>query len=284
LWSMKWLGTLLLSFSLLNAAFEYHYVGTRSDAMADAYVGVAEGIEGVIFNPAGLALLNRTEISAYYNYLYASIGSGLKGLALQAGPLTFLNRKFALSIIRLGADFDGPNGGSYAENTFIITHGFQLTDGFYGGLNLNLYYLQNPSNIGNALTYGFDIGLLANVYGNWKIGFLIHNLNTPRLNALTGSEDLPAWISAGVSFRGGEYSVTSVEFREMQGYPVRISIGEEVKIFPFARLRAGVMNEGDLFRFTGGAGFYIGKFRLNYAFWYNSDLPLTHTMSLEFIP
>ncbi len=281
---MKRLGILLISFTLLHAAFEYRYVGSRSDAMADAYSGLAGDIEGIVFNPAGLAFLSRPEISAYYNYLYASIGSGLKGLALQFGPLNFLGRRFAFSIIRLGADFDGPDGGVYAENTFVITHGFQLTDGIYGGVNFNFYYLQNPSNIGNAYTYGVDIGLLAAVYENWKIGFLIHNLNTPRLDALTGEEELPSWISAGVSFRGGKYSLTSVEFREMKGHPVRVSIGEEVRIFSFMKLRAGVMNEGDLFRFTGGTGFNVGRFTLNYAFWYNSDLPITHTMSLEFTP
>jgi len=205
-------------------------------------------------------------------------------LALQYGPLNVGGRKFALSIIRLGADFDGPDGGSYAENTFVITHGFRLADNIYGGFNFNLYYLQNPSNIGDAYTYGIDVGFLAAVYENWRVGILLHNINTPRLNAIIGVEELPAWISAGVSFSGGKYSLTSVEFREMQGYPMRISIGEEVRIFPFVRLRAGVMSEGDLFRFTSGAGFNVGKFRLNYALWYIPDLPLTHTVSLEFIP
>ena len=281
MWGMKWIGIVILTFSFLNAAFEFDYSGSRSDALANAYTSIAEGVEGVIFNPAATATLNGREISAYYNYLYSSLGAGLKGLTLQYGPLKILNRKFAVSILRLSAQFDNE---TYAENTIVLSHGFPVSSNLYAGFNLNIYHLQNPMNLGNATTFGVDFGVLAKIYDRWSLGFSIHNLNNPRLTAQTGTEELPFWIQGGVSFRGGRYSLTSFELRESKDYPVRISIGEEVKVLEFAKLRAGLMSEGSLFRFTSGVGLKVRKFQFDYALWYNPDLPLTHTVTFKFVP
>ncbi len=278
---MKQLVYLLVSISILQAAFEFRYSGARSDALAGSYTAIAEGVEGAIFNPASLGYISRREISAYYSYLYSSLGSGLKHLSLMTGPFKFLKGSFSISILRLSASFD--NWGTYAENTVVFSHGIQVSDRLLAGVSLNIYYLQNPGDLGNALAFGFDMGLLARIYDRWKMGIMVHNLNNPSLEAEGGREELPLWLSAGVSYRIGKYSLTSVDFRKSRDHDLRVSIGEEVKIADYLKVRAGVLNEGDLFRFSSGFGTTLGRFGLDYAIVFNPDLPLTHTLSFRFV-
>jgi len=282
LWSMKWLWITIFSFSFLQAAFEFRYSGARPDALAGSYTAIADGVAGIVFNPAAVANLEQREISAYYNYLYSSLDSGLKGISLMAGPLNVLKGKLAIAIIRLSANFD--DWGTYAENTLVLSHGFFISSNLMAGVSLNIYYLQNPGDLGNASTAGLDIGMLANFYRRWRLGLFIHNLNKPTLNASGGREELPLWISAGVSFRAGRYSLTSVDFRKSRDQDLRISIGEEVELMERVKIRAGVLSEGDLFKFSSGIGASMGRFGLDYAIIFDPDLPLTHTVSFRFIP
>ncbi len=279
---MKWLGLFIISVSFLQAAFEFRYSDARSDALSGSYTAIAEGVEGAVFNPASVATLEKREIVAYYNHLYSSLGSGLKGISLMTGPFKVFGGSFSFSILRVGASFG--DVGSYAENTIILSHGFHISENLLAGVNLNLYYLQNPGSLGNAMTAGVDLGLLASFYRRWKMGFFVHNLNKPALDATGGTEELPYWISAGISYRAGKYSLTSVDFRKSHGYDLRISIGEEVKIAEFLKLRAGVLTEGDLFRFSSGFGAVLGRFGFDYAIIFNPDLPLTHSVSFRYIP
>jgi hypothetical protein len=247
---------LALALGSARAAFEDWQVGIRPTGMSGAYTAVADDIDAVRWNPAGLAQLDSWQASVYAKRLW-----GVAGLTNQTASI---GRRFgqwggaAISAQQVGCDLE-------TDQTVTLSHGFDLNRQLAFGYNFNFYRLWQEG-CGSAMTMGIDVGLLAKVYRSWRVGCFGHNLNHPSLGK-SYQYDLPSGVSIGLSYVPFSGVLASVEAGKDAGKITRYKVGSEYELWPDRlTLRAGILNEGQLTLYSTGLGVRARGILVGYAF------------------
>ncbi|MBI5805031.1 hypothetical protein HZA73_03195 [candidate division TA06 bacterium] len=274
---MKKILTIIFTLSLAagnaRAAFEDWQVGIRANAMSGAYTSIADDIEAVRWNPAGLAQLDSWQASAYAKRLW-----GVAGLTNQTASLGRSFGKWggaAVSVQQVGCDLE-------SDQAVTLSHGFGLNDQLSFGYNFNFYRIWQQD-FGSAMTLGIDVGMMAKVYRTWKIGCFGHNLNHPSLGKIY-QYDLPSGVSAGVSCIPFSGVTASAEAGKDVGKLTRYKFGAEYGLWQDKlALRAGILSEGQLTLYDLGFGVNAGGILVGYAFeGGHQALPGTHQIGLGY--
>ncbi len=130
---------LLVPATEVCADFEDIGVGARPIAMGNAFVGLADDANSIYYNPAGLGLLTRKELTGTYGRLFMGLTDGSSISNGFIGYVHPLDRKIGtfgvgwlnLSLTDSNALINGKEEESitrYAENAFIISYGRDITD------------------------------------------------------------------------------------------------------------------------------------------------------------
>ncbi|MDP2806717.1 MAG: hypothetical protein Q8O74_01110 [bacterium] len=248
--------------TLSYAVFDDWQTGVRASGMAGAFTGMAEGLDAIRWNPAGLTGLAGWQVQANVESL-----SGISGSLNETASLGKNMGRWggmAASIQQTGSEMED-------GQSFVFSHGFGMTDQFSFGYNLNLYRLDRDLS-GPAFTGGVDMGLLARVHRRWRIGCFGHNLNHPSLGVETRSE-LPSGISIGLAYQPLPVLAGSAEASKEPGQTVCYKAGAEfaVKQNVF-NLRGGLSNQGRETRYSLGTD--ITAFGLTAGYAYEGGLQL----------
>jgi hypothetical protein len=247
---------LALTATTAFAMFEDWQVGIRPTAMAGCYTAIANDVEGVRWNPSGLAEIKGWQTVAYGKRLWNI--RGLTNQTLTAGRELGKWGGVAVSAQQVGCDWE-------ADQNLMLSHGFKLTDQMAFGYSLNLYRLWQER-FGSAITAGVDIGVMAKVYRKWRIGAFGHNLNHPSLGKLR-EYDLPSGVAVGVAYEAFPGTLGSLELSKDAGYVTRYKVGCEYSLIPDKfKLRGGVSNEGALTLYAMGFGVQVKGIMVGYAF------------------
>lgn len=237
--------------SLTYAAFGDWQTGCRAKGMAGAYTGVAEGLDAILWNPAGLAGLagwqaqanldSRTGISGPLNTT-ASLG---KNMGRWGG--------MALAIQLTGSEQE-------YDQSFVFAHGFGMTDQFSFGYDLNLYRR------GTAYAAGVDVGLLARVHRMWRVGCFGHNLNHPSFGTEIPYE-LSSGIAVGLACQALSSLTVSAGTIKEPGHTACYKIGTEwaVKQNVF-NLRGGLSSQGRVTLYSLGTDITAFGLTVGYAY------------------
>ncbi len=242
--------------SLTYAAFGDWQTGCRAKGMAGAYTGVAEGLDAILWNPAGLAGLAGWQAQA-------NLGSrtGISGLANTTASLGKNMSRWggmALAIQLTGSEPE-------FDQSFVFAHGFGMTDQFSFGYNLNLYRLDRNLP-GPAYSAGVDVGLLARVHRLWRVGCFGHNLNHPSFGTKSPYE-LPSGIAVGLACQPLSSWTGSAETVKEPGHTACYKIGTEwaVKQNVF-NLRGGLTHQGRVTLYSLGTDITASGLTLGYAY------------------
>lgn len=180
------------------AAFEDYGWGTRAMALAGAYTGLADDGTAPFYNPAGVAFMEKFEVS----FMYAGLLTGLdmESLSTMQSSLAF-NKGFggiAINWARFSVDT------LYNEDLLILTYANSLGE-FSSSLDENVYFgisgkmyktefkmvdanlLNDPvfSQGQSKSSYGVDLGCMINLgirkraYDNYRVGISVLNINEP---------------------------------------------------------------------------------------------------------
>lgn len=282
--------------------------GARTAALGEAFAGLAEGIETLSSNPAGLGREKEERISLqhlffvdgilYDNLFYLHpVQKGAWGV--QAG---FLNVKKLKKTI---ADPSAPDG--YQEIGDFSTHDLQGSFSYgrsFGktvDLGATARFFRESVSDASAPGFGLDLGFL---YSDpaipLKFGASIQHLG-PKIKYQNESFSLPGLLRAGVSLRQNEKSplkwipldsALSVEVsRSWDGENQSASGGIEVPFLKSLTARAGyrfpVKSQNLGYQLSVPKGFAMGfglnltLWNLDYAVTSFGDLGLTHHVSLS---
>lgn len=244
--------------------------GARSFGMGKAYVSVADDASATIWNPAGLALVDRKEVTALHSILY--FDTNLDFLSY-AHPTLDMGT-FGLSILFLssvgfeGRDVDNVVTGVFSASQLAAggSYGVRLLEKVYAGANIKYFSntLSNSSN-GNVL---LDLGILSRPLDtpNLSIGMSLNNLLNFKIGDPT-DDIVPIVVRLGASylFLNDQLIVSADYESSMQGW----FLGTEYKIFdpkegrPFqVAVRLGINFE----EITGGFGAWYQDYGLDYSF------------------
>lgn len=266
--------------------------GARPLGMGSAFVALADDINAIYYNPAGLVRLQKNEFTSSYGRLYvglddeSNLGWGFSGYAQPLGKygtigLGYLN--FALL-------------GDYTENTFIFTYSKWITCRFAMGLNLKLLkqkiFQDSYTSLDPVFEFGtkdtvqglsIDAGYIYNFTEKLSFGVSFYNINQPDMGFFKESK-LNMMKKAGVSYRG-DNTATALDF-SIKNNEVKVFAGGERLFFKNSlAIRSGLGFGANEFRnFTLGLGYSFRTLQFDYAFLFPifgiNDIYGSHRVSL----
>ncbi len=268
--------------------------GERALALGGTYVAIADDPLAIIWNPAGLASVER---NAFYASNTNLIGMGFSermgALALPSWKLG----TFGLAFRRFGVDGIEQrddrgtilnNNLSDAENELVLGYGRSLGTAWKFGVAVK-FQQQNLAGYSDG-ALGLDMGLQvqplrtlgleSDLAHNLNIGLSIRNLIEPSLRLDQENVPDPTGIRGGVALTiklGSQVQLmTSADLDKTQNMDTRIHAGTELRLMDTLDMRAG-SNNGMI---TAGAGVRYAGLTFDYT-WEDNPLAAVHRFGLS---
>lgn len=242
--------------------------GVRPPAMGGAFVAVADDINAIYYNPAGLALLTKRQVAVTHSDSFS--------LGIDNNYLAYAQQKFGVAWLHTGVPSDFLlGGGDYSEDTFILAGAHQMDPQTSVGLSFKMLKKQYTAP-GSVLAgssaeslsgegYSFDVGVLYKVDEMTMVGAKVKDLmgsqktvNTAR----TATEDkFKPQLSLGFSRRTSKDFMFAIEL-EGVGKETIVHVGAEKKLQDQLTLRAGL--DDDVL--TAGLGFSQNDWQFDYSY------------------
>lgn len=220
--------------------------GARAAAMGGGFSALTEDADAMYYNPAGLAMVGRTRITATHIEWLAGLQNEF---AAAAFPMGAVGLGFALSYLH--AEETERDDVGRPLSTFVVGDGslsvgagLRLTDrhhlGFTGKFLTRTLYHRSAT--GYAVDLGYQYRLETRDGHLWKIGGVIRNIG-PKIG-FSVKEKLPTELEAAAAYQpelGLRRPLTfNLAIRQSQFQKgVGISTGAEYTLFSRFHLRAG---------------------------------------------
>lgn len=253
--------------------------GNRALALGGAYVAVADDASAALWNPAGLAALERRRLEASHTDLFGMgyaeqyLSLGLPSWRWGATSLTL--RMFGVDGIEERDDRNVLLGDDLEdrETEIVLAHARRLRPGLSLGLGAKLQQQSLAGYSGGG--FGLDAGLLVRPLelaggragtGGWTLGLAVRNLLEPGIRLDQETVPDPRAVRVGTAWRGGlSASLTglvSLDLEKTAGMDPRLHAGAEVDLNRVAAVRAGLL-DGSL---TAGFGLQWKGVAVDFAF------------------
>ncbi len=250
----------------IYASFELSGNSARSQAMGQAYVGLANTPDAIFMNCSGVAQLSDMNLSIYYTRPF-----GMK--ELNYGSLAAI---VPTSIASFGAGLISFGNETYREQSLIVTINRSAKQNFYYGLNLHYMKLQ-ISDYGSDFSFGIDAGFLIKMTPKFNWGFFASNLNRTKIGR--ANDSLPQTFCTGIAIFPVSDLILNLDIFKDSMFPVELRCGMEYLLFNRIALRTGFTTEPA--QFCAGFGFLFSLSEVNYAVTTHPNLGLTHHLSLQ---
>lgn len=249
--------------------------GARPLGMGNAFVGLADDENAALYNPAGLAFLEKTKFTSFYSNQYSSFHYGSLGIA---------STKLGLSYLQLSSgnltkkDLYGNSTGefSYTSRGLLGTYGAQVGGNLALGLQGKAYQLANPS-----LAHGFSLSpaLLYRIKP-FQFGTIFKNLlSTDITHSDDNTEHWQEELVLGIAYNTERLKLGldfDAQFTERGIDPGVARFGAEGRVFPHILLRAGVTSK---LQSSLGISMNIKDWQFDYSLQFHDELKSTHRLS-----
>lgn len=203
----------LINCKISNAYFSNTDAGVRPVGMGGAFVGLADDVNAIRWNSAGLAQLSKRELTVSYSALYLGLNA-----KLYTGETDRLAQHFIAythpigNIDTVGVSWLFFNSTIYDENIFTLNYARQIASELYGGLGLkvlnfgitpNQYAKISSVLSSTALSHTeitADLSCLYNFTSNLSIGLSLKNVY-PVYMGIISKKRVPLEIRTGVVYK-----------------------------------------------------------------------------------
>lgn len=240
-----------------GAAFLKIGTGARPAALGGAYTAVANDVDALYYNPAGLANLARRELGATHAEWLLGTRFDFVGLALPTA-----RGAFGLGVTRLAtggqegrdANRQAAAGFSAADTAYTVSFARALSGGGSRGgrtsAGANLKLLRSEIGPYSASTVALDFGAQHRFADRpLSLGAAVLNVGQG-LKFRSQRDPLPLTVSLGAAYRIAEPLNLALDIRrEIHDQRTDIGIGTEYALLPSFALRMGYASQ-----YTGRAG------------------------------
>ncbi|MBX2976505.1 MAG: PorV/PorQ family protein [Ignavibacteriaceae bacterium] len=289
---------------LAQSTMNFLLVGTspKASAMGEAFTTMGIGVEGMFYNPAGMADISTTfNVGVNYTGWIADINYLSGGAAWNLGNLG------VVGVNLLTVDYGTINGTSllgpgesdlyplgYKDNGKVsnvgaysvgITYAKSVSEQFsfgttvrIAGQNLGQSLLADGTKDNNASKLVFDLGVKYKTFFNgFAFGMSIRNFAS-NIKREEIDEQLPLLFTLGASidmikFILPEHEnplIVAVDFLHLNNYSERMNFGIEYRYMNMLSFRGGYQTNRDLASWSGGVGFIYSLFdydvEVNYSY------------------
>jgi hypothetical protein len=240
------------------------YSSARTLGLGGAFVATADDPLGVMWNPAGLAMMDRDQVSFETARLFEDTSINGFGFAVPGSRFPSLG----LSVLSLrSGDFQKTNElndplGTFStgETAYLFTISRAFSPRLSFGANLKM--VQQTVESWNGGGFGFDLGGLVAITPALHLGVSAMNLGGPSVKLRDTEEAYPVQWRGGLalSLLGGR-ALLSAQVDQSGGLGARVHGGTEYWIQPGLALRAGI----DQSRGSGGLTYrFTPRYQLDY--------------------
>lgn len=257
-------------------------VGPRAVGLGESFVAVADDVNTIFWNPAGLNNLHQQEATFMYNKWFEDIYQGFVGYALPISQRTALGigaQYLSMKKIQGYDEWDYETASIKAQDMAVaVSYSKNICKNFNLGTNLKYISQQLDNETANA--YAVDLGALYKL-SSLSFGLVAQNFGT-KIKFVEKKGDLPQNIKFGTAVKlfNKKLTLTS-DVNLPNDNDIYYTGGGELWLFDLLALRAGYRSKVDLGNgLTFGAGFKLKGFQVDYAFVDYDILKYTHRMSL----
>lgn len=265
-------------------------VGGQALGMGEAYVAVADDVNAIYWNPAGLAQISKPQIALSHNELYQSIRHEYAAYchSFRGGVIGVSGTYLWIEGIE-GRSSDTPDVERMVpvwDASAALAYAKKLSKKLNAGFTLKGIYRQLDDKTASGAAV--DLGLLYKPgKGKPRIGLAVQNIGYETA-FISEASSLPLTVKAGISNRylknkllaamDGNYSVVDGVWSLGTGFDWNLH-----KMFSLRfgyKYNNAMTTLGALAGISGGIGFEISKFSIDYAFVPYGDLGYTHRASI----
>jgi len=273
-----------------DIAFLKAGVGARPLGMGSAFTAVADNADAPYWNPAGLGLIKKNEITTmqtrlstdadhyYISYIRPAFGGtlgiswiqiGLGNIMLTSSEVDAHNEVQNLSVF------------SYYSNAYMLAYGRELNDRVSVGLTAK-YLASDMSSVQGGQAYGYSVtpGILIALRDSIRLGIKIDELINQQTWGTGTIEQVPPKLRIGLAYHSPNPGLFALDISQTlrSGYQAEAALGYEWSKDGLS-IRLGYGGES----LTAGAGFSSGHTRLDYAYVTQKDLTRSnvHRVSLS---
>jgi hypothetical protein len=269
-------------------------MGARVTAIGDTFCAIADDINSICYNPAGLSQIIQDEFACVYHRWFEGIHRGFLSYvspchmrSVVAGTVYYLNSG---DILETTYDEPAGTGGKFKIENIAYTFSYAYMykrNKVDIGIGINVKYIQEKLCDIRNRGFSIDTGILCRINNTWGLGFCIQNISTKT----TRNFPLPLNFKAGISYLSRRI-ITGIDINKPVDNNISIHTGLEYIITELCRLRIGyryyltdnkldMYTKDKLYGITLGIGIkFHNNYYLNYAFLPYGDLGVTHHVSL----
>jgi len=255
--------------------------GARPLGMGEAYVGLANDVSAMFYNPAGLAQIAFPEILTMSNNWFLDIKQQMAGFILPT------------SVVVIGVGYSGLSSGDiqgYDQNgaatsnfntsssSLNLSFGRKINPNLSLGIGIKTITEKLESRSGNAAA--MDAGLLYSVNRNLRLGAAAMNLGSG-ITFITENTPLPTSYRLGAAFSTMLFEEDINLAADYVAYPegAKLNFGVEYLVRNTLAIRVG-SSSGVL---RAGLGITANLLSIDYAYLSRDDLGPTHQLSLSIL-
>ncbi|MBI4386751.1 MAG: PorV/PorQ family protein [Elusimicrobia bacterium] len=242
--------------------------GPQALGMGRAFVGLAEGTDAVVYNPAGLGLLRPNIISFMHTQTVEEAKLDYISYAqpiYRWGGIGLGYARFASGSLKQTDEFNREVGSfDDLQQTFFLGYGINVLRPLSVGGTFK--FSQQSFAGASASGWGLDLGGLMRLTHNVRVGLKLENMIAPTLNYATGSDQFPRSMTAGVATRlFRDRLALTLDTSKTLSVPQALQwrMGVEGTLWQVLRLRGGFDFNNQ--EFSLGMGYLWGRTALDYA-------------------
>ena len=264
-------------------------VGAKAVGMGESYVAAADDVYATYWNPAGLSLIETSQLGFMHNEWFEDIRYEFLGYVQPIGGLGTLAG--SISYVSIGeldrTDETGKEIGQFRPYDLLLglSFGRRLNDAISVGVNAK--FLREKIDEETAQAFAVDFGGLYHVPRSGLIlGANVQHVGT-KMKFVEESFSLPLNVKLGIAYRLIDGALTvAADLNRPVDNDVNVGLGTEYKIMGIVNLRAGyryTAGGNDLGTESGlraGLGIEIRDYKFDYAFVPYGELGQAHRVSL----
>jgi len=265
--------------------------GARAVAMGQAYTGVADDVDAIYWNPAGLARIPHPELEGMHTQYFQSIGYEYAAFAYP----TENHGTWGVAISNLHTndieartqDTDAPTGTfSAIDSAYWLSYAYALTDRLSVGANAK--WIRQTLDSVNANAYAADGGVRYDTaWHDMRLGASVQNLGTSvKFNSV--SDPLPLTYRFGASAPVTSKLLVSSDLILPRDSAVALAFGGEYRARLFddvsGAFRTGYQTGSDVDGLSGvsvGGGLSFGRTSFDFAWVPFGELGNTYRYALH---
>lgn len=262
--------------------------------MAGAYTALADDVNAIHYNPAGLSVLSRREVGA--THAEWLLDSKFDAVAY-AHPTRLGSFGFGLTRLSTGRQEARDAGGRLvgeigaSDSAYSLAYGRAMGAGLPGGrtsLGGSVKFLESRIGGDSASTVAVDLGVVHSLRAApLSLGAAVLNLGRG-MRFLSQTDALPLTLSVGASYRLAGGLTLAVDARhEPNARRNEVGIGTEYAVLARLAMRAGYSTDAvasadgaPLSGLGGGFGLRFGLYRADYTLTPFGALGNAHRLSL----